>query len=139
MGLRINLVDSFGLADPLGARAELGDRGRPGHEKALGTIWFAAKYVAKGVTQDPRVEVAKRALECGLLKELHHATHDPLTLSRFFRNVLVSYRLHQVRVPIDPNVAVERFCNTERSFVDAHTSVRAIGGAPLSQARPWAR
>jgi hypothetical protein len=110
MGLRINLTDSFGLADPVASRMELEKRGRPGHEKLFDVVWWAAKYTAPGATEDPRVNVAKRALSCGLLSDLHHATHDPLTLTRFFKNLGLAFTLHRVRVPADPEAAVKRFC-----------------------------
>jgi arabinofuranosyltransferase len=112
MGLRINLTDSFGLADPLASRMELLQRGRPGHEKVYDPVWWAAKYTAPGATQDPRVAVAKRALGCGLLHDLQLATHEPMTMTRFFKNVRLAFVLHRVRVPADPQVAVERFCTS---------------------------
>jgi arabinofuranosyltransferase len=110
LGLRFNLVDSFGLADPLAARAELRERGRPGHEKSFPTVWLAAKYAHESATDDPRVALAKQALKCGALKQLHDATHAPLTLSRFLENIRLSYKLHKLRVPADPAEAVARFC-----------------------------
>jgi arabinofuranosyltransferase len=110
MGLRINLTDSYGLADPLAARIELPERGRPGHEKIFDTVWVTAKHAAPGATSDPRVAVAKRALSCGLLRELYEATHQPLTLERFVKNLGLSFRLHGVRLPSDPSEAVRRFC-----------------------------
>jgi arabinofuranosyltransferase len=110
MGLRINLTDSFGLADPLAARSELTTRGRPGHEKVFSTVWFAAKYTAPGATQDPRVLTAKRALACGPLRKLHRATHEPLTVARFVKNIGLAFELHSLRVPSDPDEAVRRFC-----------------------------
>jgi arabinofuranosyltransferase len=112
MGLRINLTDSFGLADPLAAHMELTERGRPGHEKIFSTVWWAAKYTATGVTQDPRVLLAKRALACGPLHELQRAIHEPLTFGRFFKNVGLALQFHRLRVPADPQAAVDRFCKS---------------------------
>ncbi|MET0285488.1 MAG: hypothetical protein ABW352_13495 [Polyangiales bacterium] len=112
MGLRVNVVDAYGLADPLASRNELGkERGRPGHEKELGTIWFVAKFAAEAATRDPRVALARKALHCGLLRELHHATRDELTLSRFLKNLTLAFPLHRLRLPPDPQVAVDRFCS----------------------------
>lgn len=110
LGLRINVVDHFGLADPLAARTELAGRGRPGHEKSFSTTWFAAKYGAPGATRDPGVLAARRALDCGLLRELSLATREPLTFRRFMRNIALSFPLHGVRVPLDPEVAERVFC-----------------------------
>lgn len=110
LGLRINVVDHFGLADPLAARTELVGRRRPGHEKSFSTTWFAAKYGAPGATGDPGVLAAKRALACGLLRELYLATHEPLTYRRFMRNIALSFPLHGLRVPLDPSTAERLFC-----------------------------
>jgi arabinofuranosyltransferase len=112
MGLRINLTDSYGLADALASRMEQGVRGRPGHEKFFTTPWFAAKYIVAGATLDERVITARRVLQCGLLRELHAATHEPLTGARFLRNMRLSFALHGLRIPTDPHVAERRFCRT---------------------------
>ncbi|MET0287250.1 MAG: hypothetical protein ABW352_22385 [Polyangiales bacterium] len=110
MGTRISVVDLYGLADPLASRVELSDRGRPGHEKIFPVAWFAAKYTLPGSSADERVPVARKALHCGRLKQLRDAVREPLTLSRFFRNIALSIPLHRVRIPVDPQQAVERFC-----------------------------
>ncbi|MGE0449544.1 MAG: hypothetical protein AB7Q29_08170 [Vicinamibacterales bacterium] len=109
-GLRINVVDGFGLADPVAARLELAARGRPGHEKSFSSAWFAAKYAAPGASTDEDVTAAARALECGLLRELHKATREPLTLMRFAMNIRLAFALHRLRVPEDPHEAVSRLC-----------------------------
>ena len=113
LGTRVSVVDSFGLADPVGARLELLERGRPGHEKAFGTVWLSAKY-ASGRTRDNRVKAARQALDCGLVLELRHATSDPLDLRRFLRNVAQSFALHGLRVPTEPYTARSTFCDTPR-------------------------
>jgi arabinofuranosyltransferase len=112
MGLRVNITDSYGLADPLAARGELLTRGRPGHEKQFSTVWFAAKYIHPSATRDERVRLAKRALSCGLLRKLQRATHEPLTVSRFLTNMRLAFPLHGLRVPADPQRAVDRFCGS---------------------------
>jgi arabinofuranosyltransferase len=111
VGLRIAVIDSYGLADSLASRTEQGPRLRAGHEKFFSTYWFAAKFVADGATQDERVLTAKRALRCTPLRQLHAATHAPMTVKRFFRNMQLSFRLHSLRVPTDPHEAVRRFCS----------------------------
>lgn len=112
VGTRISLTDSFGLADSVASRMELRERGRPGHEKFFTTPWFAAKYTAEGVTVDERVIKAKRVLQCGLLRELFLATHEPMSVSRFMKNVSLSFSLHRMRVPADPYEAERRFCQS---------------------------
>jgi arabinofuranosyltransferase len=111
VGLRINVIDGYGLVDSLASRLELSERGRPGHEARLSTWWFAAKYLAEGVTHDPRALAARHVLRCGLVAELQAATHEPLTLSRFLRNVQLSYSLHRLRIPADPLEAERKFCS----------------------------
>jgi arabinofuranosyltransferase len=112
VGLRMNVVDSFGLADAVASRMTMGERGRPGHEKSFLTHWFAGKYVAEGATADPRAITAKRVLRCGLLGQLHAATHEPMSVKRFFRNMRLAWPLHRLRIPGDPNEAERLFCKT---------------------------
>ena len=111
VGLRMNVVDGFSLADPLASRMEVLARGRPGHEKFFNTWWFAAKYVADGATHDERVLTARRVLRCGLVAELHAATRDPMTFSRFVRNMRLAFVLHGLRIPTDPHEAERKFCS----------------------------
>ena len=114
LGPRVSVIDYYGLADPVGSRLRLGDRGRPGHEKAFGTVWVSAKYAAPGSTRDGRVKAGRKALACGQLEQLRHATTDPLDLSRFLRNVVQSFSFHQLRVSNDPHRARQRFCEKQR-------------------------
>jgi arabinofuranosyltransferase len=110
LGPRVNLVDYFGLADPVASRLSMSKRGRPGHEKAFSTVWLSAKYAAAGSTTDSRVRAARRALDCGLLRELRHATTDRLDVSRFIRNVRLSFALSALRIPADPRAARQQLC-----------------------------
>jgi hypothetical protein len=114
LGPQVSVVDYYGLADPIGSRLRLGNRGRPGHEKTFGTVWVSAKYAAPGSTRDGRVKAGRKALGCGLLEELRRATTDPLDLSRFSRNVIQAFSFHQLRVASDPYEARERFCKKSR-------------------------
>jgi arabinofuranosyltransferase len=110
----IHIVDPSGLADPLASRVQLQERGRPGHEKHLPLAWVVARFgdprhVPEGV--DPgAVEAARRALQCSPLSDLLEATTAPLTPARFMRNIRLSIRLHDLRIPPDPVVAEARFC-----------------------------
>lgn len=108
----VHLVDRLGLADPLGARMELGERGRPGHEKAIGNAWVVARFAEPERIDDASVTAARHALSCGPLAELAQATRDPLTIGRALRNLVASFRLQSLRVPRDPFTAEERFCRT---------------------------
>lgn len=110
-GDQVHLVDVNGLADPFASRLKLTERGRPGHEKTLPVSWVVARFAAAEVMDgDPSVLAARRALECGQLKELQQAVRDPLTLDRFFANIVSSWLLHDLRIPADPADAVSRFC-----------------------------
>jgi arabinofuranosyltransferase len=110
LGLQVSLVDFYGLADALGARQTLTDRGRPGHEKGWNTYWVAATYAAKGSTTDGRVHNARSALGCGALAELRRATTEPLSWGRFWQNVLRAPSFHRLRVPASTWQAKWQFC-----------------------------
>jgi arabinofuranosyltransferase len=111
LGLRVNVVDAYGLADPVGSRLRLDQRSRPGHEKSWNTYWLSAKYAQKGSTNDPRVQHARRALGCGELAELQRATTDPLDWNRFWENFRSAYSFNGLRVPASTREAAERFCS----------------------------
>lgn len=112
MGPSVHLVDHVGLADPLAARMELGARGRPGHEKSLSNTWLVARYGAPDATPDPGVAAARRALACGELAELMDAVSGPITFDEFLTNLGRARRLQNLRVPLDPFTAEQRFCGT---------------------------
>lgn len=111
---QVRLVDALGLGDPIAARLDLADRGRPGHEKRLSLEWVVARFVDPGssaVPGDPeKVEAARRALRCRPLVELQKAVSDPLTPGRFLRNIAASSRLTMLRIPPDPVEAAARLC-----------------------------
>jgi arabinofuranosyltransferase len=109
-GLSVNLADAYGLAEPFAARLLLAARRRPGHEKSLKTFWFAARYAADGTTSDRKVAAAKRVLACSRIRDLDAATREPMSLSRFARNVLLAFPLQALRVPEDPFVAERELC-----------------------------
>jgi arabinofuranosyltransferase len=112
VGLRINVMDTYGIADPVASRSELPRRGRAGHEKVFSTPWFAAKFAAENATTDERVHAAKHALRCGWLRSLYLATHEPMGWRRFWQNIGLAFKLHRIRVPADPDEAVRRFCKS---------------------------
>lgn len=45
-----------------------------------------------------------------MLRELVEATTQPLTVSRFLRNIAAAPRLTVLRVPADPSTARATFC-----------------------------
>lgn len=138
--LDIWVYDRLGLADPIVARAELDGRGTAGHEKMLSSPWVAAAFVSpRYEVRDPRTfapidplvwtwtatgvprevdaasfaadrRAARRALDCGGLRELVHDTRAPLDAKRFLGNIVDAVRLHDVSIPVDPHEARDRFC-----------------------------
>jgi len=115
LGLGVNLVDYYGLADPIAARLTLTRRRRPGHEKAFDTVWQAARYAAPQSTADELVRAARHALGCGTLAELSLATREPLTPKRFLRNMKLAIVARGVRIPQDAREAEAAFCASPAS------------------------
>jgi arabinofuranosyltransferase len=130
LGEDVYVLDMLGLADPLVSRFELERPGATGHEKPIPAAWVAAR-VADGPVPEDLVPVpffapplyasppgeldddaaaARRALECGALVDLSDAVRDPLTPSRFLRNIVESPSLTRLTVPPDPHEAEQRFC-----------------------------
>jgi arabinofuranosyltransferase len=127
-GPDVYVWDQRGLGDVMGARLELAHRGRPGHEKLLDTSWLDARFatpeeLTRIATDDPvlgaRVEAARRAIECGSLSQLLHATTDHLTVSRFLDNLGVATSLYRLRISNDPVSDVARFCSSPTVKVSA--------------------
>jgi arabinofuranosyltransferase len=109
-GLDVFVADQFGLADPLAGRAELAERGRPGHEKSLPNAWFIARFADPAASSDAEVEAARAALTCGDITDVLTAVDAPLTPSRFVSNIRDALRFHRLRIPTDPYAAQKRFC-----------------------------
>ena len=134
LGPDVYIQDMLGLADALGARLRLTQRGMlVGHEKPLPAPWVAAKLVAPGSAVraedlarvglfmvpidaaggepfEDRVADARAALECGAIRELQDAIASPLTPKRFLSNLLAAPRLWSLRVPPEPREARAAFC-----------------------------
>ena len=130
LGEDVYVLDMLGLADPLVSRFELERPGATGHEKPIPAAWLAARVSdgpgTRGLPRAPLMsaplydsppgeldadaEAARRALDCGDLADLSRAVHDPMTPSRFLRNLVDAPALTGLRVPADPNEAVDRFC-----------------------------
>jgi arabinofuranosyltransferase len=119
----IIVIDPLALNDHIGARTELTERGRPGHEKVVPAAWFLARYpVGVGMvainqlngefrTKPPQssVDAAKAVLATPALMELHDAVAEPMTLGRFITNIFRSWRLTFLRIPKDPHEALQKF------------------------------
>jgi arabinofuranosyltransferase len=109
------LIDHLGLGYPLAAHVAVdGPHIRPGHDKNLVKAWWLADYTPDGVVpeQADPVELfaARRALRCGDIAELQHAVRDPMTPSRFFKNLTGAVRRTFMRFPKDPIDAEIKYC-----------------------------
>jgi arabinofuranosyltransferase len=111
-GTDVHVTDRYGLADPLASRLLLTERGRPGHEKQLDPVWAIARFgsLEADTGQPTAVDAARTALTCGDLPDLLDAVGEPLTTGRFFDNLSRSLSLHGLRVPNDPQAAVDEHC-----------------------------
>jgi arabinofuranosyltransferase len=106
-------VDTFGLANPMGARITRTQPGKAGHEKNLPWEWVLADYAVPGVTMwcPPRsVDAARHALHCGDIAELLASVREPLTAERFWDNLTGSVRRTRLVIPSDPLDAERAFC-----------------------------
>jgi arabinofuranosyltransferase len=119
----IIVIDPLALNDHIGARTELTERGRPGHEKVVPAEWFLARYpVGVGLvatnqlmgvfrTKAPQssIDAAKAVLATPALMELHDAVAEPMNVRRFIKNIFRSWRLTFLRIPKDPQEALQKF------------------------------
>lgn len=111
------VVDTLGLANPLGARIAVNQPGMTGHEKALPWSWIRAGYAdpADDINQPEaaRAEIgaARRAMKCGALAELIASTRAPLTPQRFWSNVIGALDRTRLEIPTDPHAAEAKFCS----------------------------
>ncbi|HSA50805.1 MAG TPA: hypothetical protein VLH10_11950 [Yinghuangia sp.] len=124
MPLNGRSIDLLGLASPLAAHLKLEGRGRPGHEKSLDIAWLIAIYAPPQAVLpagiDPeRVAKARYALTCGdenrgALKELHDSVSEPMSWSRFWKNLTGSWERTSFRVSNNPEDAMEEICGTRK-------------------------
>ena len=117
--LRDEVVDTLGLANPIGAHLTVTTPGRPGHEKELPWAWILADYgdpavvdtkVVMNGTTPQQVQAARHAMTCGALKELLDSTRQPMTFGRFWSNLAGAAGRTALVVPADPFAAEKKFC-----------------------------
>jgi arabinofuranosyltransferase len=112
-GPDVIVQESNSLADPVGSRMPPNSNNSPGHRKRESRAWILAMRTVPGVTlgQDPAdVDVARRALACGDLKDLLEATEAPMSAGRFWSNLTGSISRTRLEVPRGPEAAAEKFC-----------------------------
>lgn len=111
------VADTLGLANPLGARITPTLPGFTGHEKVLPWAWMLADF-GDPAHDDDNVEntpgylirAARRAMQCGELKELLDSARAPMSASRFWSNLTGSVRRTRLVIPNDPIEADQKFC-----------------------------
>ncbi len=115
------VVDQLSLAYPLGAHLQLQRSLFAGHEKRISNTWIVADYTTPGTeiasTQatgtDPRqVAAARAALHCGQLQGLVESVRAPLTIGRFWKNLIGAPRRTALRIPRAPLAAERLFCGS---------------------------
>jgi arabinofuranosyltransferase len=109
----VDVIDLHGLAEPIVARFELLQRGRPGHEKRLTAAWMLARFAEPDPDEDAAVSAARHALHCGALASLERAITSPLTFQRVIDNIQNAWSLSRIRIPPDPFDAESHFCGTD--------------------------
>ncbi|MGI8754425.1 MAG: glycosyltransferase family 87 protein [Acidimicrobiales bacterium] len=130
VGVKVNLLDLLGLADPLTARLRVDQGGFIGHEKPLPNPWLAARLSDHPI--DPRsfpdpsfatplyssppgrfeadVRDARQAARCPPLVRLRQATRGRLTLHRALSNIWRAPELTGLRIDPDPHRALAQLC-----------------------------
>ena len=100
------MYDVLGLADPIASHVPASGT-TPGHVRKLPNSWF---YAHAGLTDDPDAAAAAQARKCGELADLVDAADAPMTVGRFFSNVVNAPGNTFLTVPPDPHDAVAEFC-----------------------------
>ena len=122
-----HVADTLGLANPIGARITPTLPGHTGHEKVLPWAWHFADYGDPAhddafIEQTPgyAIRAARRAMQCGELKELLESVRAPMSASRFWKNLTGSIRRTRIVIPSDPVEAEIKFCKlTNKPYVTA--------------------
>lgn len=109
-GPGVHVVDRFGLADPIAARTVLHKTGRPGHEKQMPIVWPIARFTAPREGDSKPLTDARAVLACEPVQELLDAVTEPMSLSRFWRNIWLAPKLHRLRIDPDPVKARATLC-----------------------------
>lgn len=108
------VVDTLGLANPLGARITVTNPGITGHEKPLPWSWVIADFADPAAepfaTTAEQVAAARRAMKCGELAELLASVREPMSAGRFWSNLTGSFARTRLVIPSDPIDAEKKFC-----------------------------
>jgi arabinofuranosyltransferase len=86
----VRVIDTIGLANPIGSHTMAIPGARIGHDKDLPLGWYVADEVRADVPTPafpPEVEAARAALRCAEIAELLDSVRAPLTPQRFWDNL----------------------------------------------------
>jgi arabinofuranosyltransferase len=115
-------LDVGALGDPVGSHLYGLGGDRPAHQKPMPLAWqFAGRTSASQVlgpdgevvVSARELAVTERALGCGQLGIYLEDVRAPLTPRRFVGNILDSFANTSLRVPRDPDAAVEALCGED--------------------------
>jgi arabinofuranosyltransferase len=108
VGLNVRVIDQIGLVNPLATHTARLIDGRIGHDKNLFPDWAVAEgpffkippYIPTYIDED-WIAQAEAALKCPATESMLNSVRDPMTLRRFFSNLLhaagfSSYRIDRV-------------------------------------------
>jgi arabinofuranosyltransferase len=118
-GTGVYMIDTGGLAHPIGGHLEGLSGDRMGHQKFMDLAWQLAGFTPAGAVRSPDGELrltaddlaaAERATRCGQLATYLEGIQDPLTPGRFLRNIVHSAANTALRVPTDPQAAAAELC-----------------------------
>lgn len=138
-GTGVDVIDEYGLANPIDAHLQLVHRGLTGHEKPLPTPWLIALMTRPGSSeaqidrlqrnplnvrmtnpqQAPlytghelavKTAWARAALECPAIVNFERSYDAPLTVGRFFSNIVHSVSDSTLAIPPDPEAAYHKYC-----------------------------
>jgi hypothetical protein len=74
--------------------------------------WVIARL--EGDFNDPKVNYAKKAMECGNLKDYLDGIKGRLNLKKFLKNIFIAIKTVKMRIPVDPYEAMQRFCLNQK-------------------------
>jgi arabinofuranosyltransferase len=127
-GTDVRIVDLQSLADPVGSRLRLDQRGRPGHEKFMDYAWAIARFsnstlpladvepgcddcLQRRLDARDRVAAAREALQCGILHDVLVAVTEPMSVSRFLDNLALAPSATATRFAAQPDAAARELCD----------------------------
>ena len=105
VGLDVRVIDQIGLANPIAQHTQRVKHGRIGHDKNLFPDWAIAEgpWVKKppyipGYLDENWILQAQAALKCPETQTVLSSVRAPMTLHRFFSNVLHAYEFTRYRI-----------------------------------------